>query len=53
MGATLRVYLESFEDDPAHLDGEPQEALAAVIAAAAEIAGIGPRLGRDAPDVRT
>ena len=53
VGATLRVYLERFEDDPAQLDGEPQQALAAVIAAAAEIAGIGPRLGRDAPDVRT
>ena len=53
VGATLRVYLERFEDDPAHLDGDPQEQLAPVIAAAAEIAGIAGRLGRDGPDVRT
>ncbi len=53
VGATLRVYLERFEDDPAQLTGDPQTMLAAVIQAAEEIAQIGPRLGRDAPDVRT
>ncbi|GAB4355619.1 MAG: alpha-D-glucose phosphate-specific phosphoglucomutase [Kiloniellaceae bacterium] len=53
VGATLRVYLERFEDDPARLNEDPQEALAAVIAAAGEIAGIADRLGREAPDVRT
>lgn len=53
VGATLRVYLERFEDDPARLNEDPQDALAAVIAAAGEIAGIASRLGRDAPDVRT
>lgn len=53
VGATLRVYLERYEDDPARLDADPQQALAAVITAAAELAGIAERLGRDAPDVRT
>ena len=53
LGATLRVYLERFEEGSGELDLEPQEALAPVIAAAAEIAGIRARLGRDAPDVRT
>ena len=53
VGATLRVYLERFEDDPEAMNRDPQEALAAVIAAAGEIAGIAPRLGRTEPDVRT
>jgi phosphoglucomutase len=53
VGATLRVYLERFEDDPARLDEDPQDALRAVIAAAAEIADITARLGREVPDVRT
>src|SRR3546814_11043029 len=53
VGATLRIYLERFEDDPARLEGDPQQNLAAVIAAAGEIASITERLGRDAPDVRT
>lgn len=50
-GATLRVYLERFEPDPARHDRDPQEALAAVIAAAREIAQIETRTGRSAPDV--
>ncbi|WP_340115513.1 alpha-D-glucose phosphate-specific phosphoglucomutase [Pelagibius sp. 7325] len=53
VGATLRVYLERFEDDPARLGDDPQEALAAVIKAAGEIAGIAAHLGREEPDVRT
>ncbi|MEQ8357110.1 MAG: alpha-D-glucose phosphate-specific phosphoglucomutase [Kiloniellaceae bacterium] len=53
VGATLRVYLERFEDDPGRQTDDPQEALAAVIAAAAQIAGTASRLDRDAPDVRT
>jgi phosphoglucomutase len=52
-GATLRVYLERFEPDPAHHGLDPQAALARVIAAAAEIAGIREHTGRDGPDVRT
>ena len=53
VGATLRVYLERYEEGSGELDLDPQEALAPVIAAAAEIAGIHARLGRDGPDVRT
>ena len=53
VGATLRVYLERFEEGPGDLGLDPQEALAPVIAAAAELAGIRTRLGRDGPDVRT
>ena len=53
VGATLRVYLERFEEGSEDLSLDPQEALAPVAAAAAEIAGIRARLGRDAPDVRT
>ena len=53
VGATLRVYLERYEEASGELNIDPQEALSAVIAAAAEIAGIRARLGRDGPDVRT
>lgn len=53
VGATLRVYLERFEpDSSAHLQ-DPQEALAPIINAAAEIADIRGYTGRDAPDVIT
>ncbi len=53
VGATLRVYLEVFEDDPAKLDENPEQALAAVMQAADQIAGIRKYAGRDAPNVRT
>ncbi|MBE3640052.1 alpha-D-glucose phosphate-specific phosphoglucomutase [Mangrovicoccus algicola] len=53
VGATIRVYLELVETDPAAMDRDPQEALAAVIAAAETIAQIRARTGRDAPDVIT
>ena len=52
-GATLRVYLERVETDPGRLQDDPQAALAGVIAAADQIAGIRERTGRDAPDVIT
>ena len=52
-GATLRVYLERFEADPARHDIEAQTALAGLISAADEIAGIKARTGRQAPDVVT
>ena len=52
-GATLRVYLECFEPDPARHGLDPQAALAGVIAAAEEIANISGHTGRSAPDVRT
>ncbi len=52
-GATLRLYVERFEADPAghHLD--PQQVLAATLAAADAIAGIRTRTGREKPDVIT
>ena len=53
VGATLRVYLERYEEGSGESSLDPQEALAPVIAAAVEIAGIRARLGRDGPDVRT
>jgi len=53
VGATLRVYLEALETDPAKCDRDPQDALAPIIAAADEIAGIKAHTGRDAPNVIT
>ncbi|NRQ18597.1 alpha-D-glucose phosphate-specific phosphoglucomutase [Ensifer sesbaniae] len=52
-GATLRVYIERFEPDPARHDIETQEALADLIAVADEIAGIKARTGRTEPSVIT
>ena len=52
-GATLRVYIERFEADPKKLALETQAALAELIAAAEELAGIRARTRRDAPDVVT
>ena len=53
VGATLRVYLELVETDPAQLHKDAQLALAPIIAAAQSIAGITAHTGRDAPDVIT
>ena len=53
VGATLRVYLERFEPDPAGQGEDPQAALSQVIAAVETLAGIRDRLGRTEPDVRT
>ena len=52
-GATLRVYLEHIETAANRLDMPTEEALAAVIKAADEIAEITKRTGRTAPDVKT
>ncbi|MDP4299553.1 alpha-D-glucose phosphate-specific phosphoglucomutase [Leptothrix discophora] len=52
-GATLRVYLERYEADPARLDLAPQEALADLIALADQLAGIRSHTGMDAPAVIT
>jgi len=52
-GATLRVYMERFEGDPARQEQDPQLALASVIRAADALAGIAERTGRGAPDVIT
>jgi len=53
VGATLRLYLESFEPDPARQQMETQAALASLIATANNLAGIESRTGRAAPDVVT
>lgn len=52
-GATLRVYIESFEPDPARHDQDTQEVLAGLIAVAGDLAGIKERTGRVAPTVIT
>ncbi len=50
-GATLRVYLDCYQDTL--LDQDPQQALAPLIEAADQIAGIRQSTGRTAPDVIT
>ena len=52
-GATLRVYLERFEPDPARHATPTQQALAGLIALADTLAGIRARTGRAAPTVIT
>ena len=52
-GATLRVYIERYEPDPAGHALETQEALADLIAAANTIAGIRKHTGRPSPSVIT
>ncbi|MAM09726.1 MAG: alpha-D-glucose phosphate-specific phosphoglucomutase [Rhizobiaceae bacterium] len=52
-GATLRVYLEHFEPDPARHEEDTQKTLAGLIAYAEHVAGIKERTGRDAPTVIT
>ncbi len=53
VGATLRVYLEHFEEDATKHGQDPQTALAPMIAAAEEVAAIEHYTGRTEPDVRT
>lgn len=52
-GATLRVYLEHYEPDPAKHDADTQETLADLIAYGEHVAEIAMRTGRDAPTVIT
>lgn len=52
-GATLRLYLEHHADGPDGLTLDAQEALAPVIRAAHDIAGIAEKVGRTTPDVVT
>jgi phosphoglucomutase len=52
-GATLRVYIDRFEADPAKHAQDTQEALADLITLADELAQIRQRTGRAVPDVIT
>lgn len=52
-GATLRVYIERFEPDPARHALDTQQALAELIVLAQQIARIRHHTGRAAPDVVT
>jgi phosphoglucomutase len=52
-GATLRVYFESYEPDPAHQDQDVQQALADLMAIAEEVAKIRDFTGMDTPTVIT
>jgi len=52
-GATLRVYIERFEGNPARHGLDTQVALADLIALADRLAGIRARTGRDTPSVIT
>jgi phosphoglucomutase len=52
-GATLRVYIEAYEPDPARHNLDTQQALADLIDIANRLAGIRERTGRDQPTVIT
>lgn len=52
-GATLRVYIERYEPDPAKHDQDPQDALAELIHIARDVAEIEARTGRSEPTVIT
>ncbi len=52
-GATLRLYVERYENDPTRLDLDTQEALSDLIGAADDLAEIRNRTGRDGPSVIT
>ncbi len=52
-GATLRLYLERYEPDPAEHGHDPQAALAPIIHIAGEITELTARTGRARPDVIT
>ncbi len=52
-GATLRLYVESYEGDASKQGKDPQEALAAYIDAAKQLSRLQELTGRDAPTVIT
>ena len=53
VGATLRIYIEKFEADPAKQELDTQQALKPLIDLAAEIAELAARTGRSKPSVVT
>ncbi len=52
-GATIRIYIERFEPDPAKHDQDTQAALADLVALAGDLSSIRRHTGRDAPSVIT
>jgi len=52
-GATLRLYLESYEDDPVRQDQPVQQKLAELAAVAEQVANIRQRTGMTGPSVAT
>ncbi|MFQ4145402.1 alpha-D-glucose phosphate-specific phosphoglucomutase [Chlorogloeopsis sp. ULAP02] len=52
-GATLRIYLESYEPDPSKHDLDPQQSLADLIAIADEVAQVRALTGMEKPTVIT
>jgi phosphoglucomutase len=52
-GATVRLYLERYEADPAHHDLDTQAALAPLIAIAEQVSALKQRTGRTEPTVVT
>jgi phosphoglucomutase len=52
-GATLRIYIERFEADPAKLDIPTQEALGALVKASRDLSELEARTGRSEPTVIT
>jgi len=52
-GATLRIYLEAYEPDPANHHLDAQEALAEMIQIALQLSELKERTGRDVPTVIT
>ena len=52
-GATVRLYLERFEADPARHDLDTQQALQGLIGVAESVSGLRQRTGRGEPTVIT
>jgi phosphoglucomutase len=53
VGATLRIYLERYEPNPAKHDMKVSDALGDLILIAGDLAELKARTGRDAPSVIT
>ncbi|MCP4040738.1 MAG: alpha-D-glucose phosphate-specific phosphoglucomutase, partial [Gammaproteobacteria bacterium] len=53
VGATIRIYLEDYEPDPANQDRDTQEILGELIRIAGEVSELAKRTGREQPTVIT
>jgi phosphoglucomutase len=53
VGATIRIYIERYESDPAKLDLDTEQALRPLVAAALDLGEIAARTGLSAPSVIT